>query len=249
MAGASCRPEQPLEKGRSCAQGVRAGGHAGTAGGTGRASPHAQRLITTQRWGQARCPALGGGGSKDRCGCGMLTDTGLVGLPGPPGSFRSIGLQRVEHTCAWGRLVPKGAHVRVTMGAAHRFLAVRWKYPSGVRDPQGCTWCCSCPGLTGGTVAHHPSLPRPSSLHRLLQTPGLCHLPRARLRASLWPQTAGEGQRHAECSHPSPVFLSRPGNTEDAGRVRGWEDCGDSGKWGLGLVGIFASRGGSWPLT
>lgn len=48
---------------------------------------------------------------------------------------------------------------------------------------------------------------------------------------------------------PVQSFLSRPGNTEDAGRVRGWEDCGVQAEWGLGLVGIFASRGGSWPLT
>lgn len=48
---------------------------------------------------------------------------------------------------------------------------------------------------------------------------------------------------------PVQSFLSRPGSAEDAGRVGGWEDCGVQAEWGLGLVGIFASHGGSWPLT
>ena len=93
------------------------------------------------------------------------------------------------------------------------------------------------PGLMGGTVAHHLSLPflipaqaprDPGAMPSASGTP-VCFL-----LGSLQPQAAQGGSGGILSAVP-PVqsFLSHSGNTEDAGWVGGREDCG-------------AQAGGAW---
>lgn len=106
-----------------CARGARRGA-AGTAGGRA-GQVLTPSLITTQRWGQARHPALGERWEQDRYGYGMLTDTGCVGLQGLLEASAACERQRVEHTCAWGRPCLKGPREVLAGAAQHRLLAMR----------------------------------------------------------------------------------------------------------------------------
>ena len=117
--------------------------------------------------------------------------------------------------------------------------------------PRGRTWCRGCPRAGSGRCWPSSSRPVSSSLHRLLESPVLCPLPRALLRASRL-VTAASGctgrVRHLERSHPSPVL---PLLSWEHRTLAVW---GTGGLWGSGSAepgpgGSPASRGGSWPLT
>lgn len=118
--------------------------------------------------------------------------------------------------------------------------------------PHGCTWCRGCPRADSGHCWPPSSLPVSSPLHRLLETPVLCPLPRALLRASHLVTAAsgctGRVRRPLERSHPSPVL---PLLSWEHRTLAVW---GTGGLWGLGSAGPGpsgrpASRGGSCPLT
>lgn len=91
---------------------------------TGRASPHAaSRYHSALGTGQVSRPgrAVGAGPLWVRH---AHRHRGCVGLQGLLEASTACGLQRVEHTCAWGRLRLKGPREVLAGAAQHRFLAV-----------------------------------------------------------------------------------------------------------------------------
>ena len=106
-------------EGRGGAQGVSAEGHTHCCRTAGRVLT--LRLMTTQRWRQARRPTLGERWEQDHCGCSVLTNTGCMGLQGLPEASAVCGRQRAEQTHARGWLCLKGP-CEVLVGAAWHCL-------------------------------------------------------------------------------------------------------------------------------
>ena len=91
-------------EGRGGAQGVSAEGHTHCCRTAGRVLT--LRLMTTQRWRQARRPTLGERWEQDHCGCSVLTNTGAAWV-----SRASQKLPQCADDRGQSRLMPGGGCV------------------------------------------------------------------------------------------------------------------------------------------
>lgn len=109
------------------------------------------------------------------------------------------------------------------------------------------------PGLTGGHCcpSFFSPIPHPCTGSSRPRCHAVClgHSCVLPARVTAASGCTGRVKRRLERSSSVQSFLSHSRNTEDAGCGGGREDCGVQAEWGLGLVSIFASRSGSWPLT